>query len=108
LEPWQRDIVHRHPEDFIRGCLESDGCRHRRLVNGRDYPAYAFRNRSVDILGLFTAACDRVGLRWRQATREIISIARRADVAKLDAVMARAASSQTPAPREARDILTLS
>ena len=59
-------IVHRHPR-LHPGCLDSDGCRHRRLVNGRNYPAYAFRNRSVDILGLFTAACDLAELRWRQA-----------------------------------------
>src|SRR5262245_12913280 len=50
LEPWQRIIVEKHPVEFLRGCLESDGCRHRRIVGGRNYPAYAFTNHSPDIL----------------------------------------------------------
>jgi hypothetical protein len=37
LEPWQRLVVDRYPADFLRGCLESDGCRHRRIVKGKDY-----------------------------------------------------------------------
>jgi hypothetical protein len=86
LEAWQHAIVDRHPEDFIRGCLDSDGCRHRRVVNGRNYPAYSFRNSSADILRLFTLACDQAGLRWRQSNSETISIARRPDVARLDAL----------------------
>jgi hypothetical protein len=64
LEVWQRTIVARHPDDFIRGCIESDGCRHRRIVNGRDYPAYTFSNRSDDIRGLFSWACDLLGVCW--------------------------------------------
>jgi hypothetical protein len=94
LEPWQRSILERHPEDFIRGCLDSDGCRHRRIVKGRNYPAYSFRNRSEDILCLFMAACDLAGVRWRRASRETISIARRPDVAKLDELMACATERQ--------------
>jgi hypothetical protein len=96
LDPWQRVIVDRYPWDFIRGCIDSDGCRHRRIVKGRDYPAYSFRNRSGDILSLFTTACDLAGLRWRRSNQETISIARRPDVARLDAIFAQAAASQTP------------
>jgi hypothetical protein len=40
-------------------------------VNGKDYPAYSFDNRSEDILTLFTWACGLA----------------RADVAKLDAAL---------------------
>ena len=29
LDGWQRDIVERCPAEFARGCLDSDGCRHR-------------------------------------------------------------------------------
>jgi hypothetical protein len=58
LEAWQRRIVERHPIEFVRGCIESDGCRHRRTVAGR-------------------------GVRPRRASRVVVSIARRADVAKL-------------------------
>jgi hypothetical protein len=95
LESWQREIVERHPEDFVRGCLDSDGCRHRRIVRGRNYPAYSFRNRSGDILMLFATACDLAGLRWRRSNRETISIARRHDVARLDGLMA-GDETQTP------------
>jgi len=48
--------------NFVRGCIESDGCRHRRIVNGKDYPAYSFDNRSEDILTLFTWACGLIGI----------------------------------------------
>ncbi len=67
LQPWQRDIVERHPEDFIRGCIDSDGCRHRRIVKGRNYPAYSFKNHSADILALFAEVCSLAGIRWRKA-----------------------------------------
>jgi hypothetical protein len=60
---------------------------HRRIVRGRNYPAYSFSNRSEDILGLFGWACDLVGVRWRRANRVTISVARRADVARLDAML---------------------
>ncbi|MBI2205657.1 MAG: hypothetical protein HYU41_17575 [Candidatus Rokubacteria bacterium] len=86
LEPWQAAVVQQCPEEFLRGLIESDGCRHRRMVGGRNYPAYAFKNHSTDILGLFTWACDLVGLRWRRANRVTISIARRPEVARLDAM----------------------
>lgn len=84
LDPWQHSIVEREPWEFLRGCLESDGCRHRRIVAGRNYPAYSFKNHSEDILQLFTWACERVGVRPRRSNRVTISIARRADVATLD------------------------
>ncbi len=87
LAPWQEELVAQSPEEFLRGCIESDGSRHRRIVNGKDYPAYSFKNYSPDILGLFTWACDLLGIRWRRANRVNISIARRADVARLDALM---------------------
>ena len=89
LEPWQRVIVERHPEDFIRGCIDSDGCRHRRIVCGRNYPAYSFVNHSAQILNLFAEACDLLGLHHRRSNMTTISIARRADVARLDGLMAR-------------------
>ena len=84
LEPWQRHIVEQHPVQFLQGCIESDGCRHRRVVAGRNYPAYAFTNHSPDILQLFVWACGLIGLRPRRANRVTVSLARRADVASLD------------------------
>ncbi len=89
LEPWQREIVERHPGEFIRGCIESDGSRHRRIVKGKNYPAYSFKNRSSDILRLFKEGCQLLGLHPCRASSVTISIARRADVARLDAILGR-------------------
>ena len=86
LEPWQQEIADRFPENVLRGLIESDGCRHRRIVRGKNYPAYSFSNRSEDILGIFGRVCDVMGVRWRRANRVNISIARRPDVARLDAL----------------------
>jgi hypothetical protein len=84
LAPWQRPIVEQYPVEFLRGCIDSDGCRHRRIVAGRNYPAYSFTNHSLDILGLFVWACGLIGLRPRRANRVTVSLARRTDVARLD------------------------
>jgi len=88
LEPWQRSIVEKHPAEFLRGCIESDGCRHRRVVGGRNYPAYAFTNHSSDILQLFVWASGLIGLHPRRANRVTVSLARRPDVAMLDELFA--------------------
>lgn len=93
LADWQEQIVDAHPGAFIRGLLESDGCRcvnrfSTTLPSGRvatyAYPRYFFSNESEDIRRLFCDACDRLGIRWTQSNRRNISIARRADVARLD------------------------
>ena len=97
LEPWQDKLVAAHPDQFVRGWIHSDGCRHRRIVNGKNYPAYAFSNRSSDILMLFVWACELLGLRAIRSSRIAISIARRPDVARLDEIMAR---SWSDPPRE--------
>ena len=77
LDAWQREIVGRHPAEFARGCVDSDGCRHQRIVAKRNYPAYSFANASEDILGIFTWACDLLGVRWRRANRHDLARAAR-------------------------------
>ena len=52
-----------------------------------EYARYTFSNRSDDIRGLFTAACDRLGINWRQMNRWNIAISRRADVAAMDRII---------------------
>jgi hypothetical protein len=93
LAPWQREIVERHLWQFMRGLIQSDGCRttnrfKTRLPSGRvaeyAYPRYFFSNLSADIRGLFCECCDRLGLRWTQSNPRNISIAHRASVALLD------------------------
>ncbi|MCX5047447.1 MULTISPECIES: helix-turn-helix domain-containing protein [unclassified Streptomyces] len=93
LEPWQQTIVATHSWEFIRGLIHSDGCRitnwTTRLVAGElkryDYPRYFFTNLSGDIIRLFTAALEHVGVEWRQANPRNISVARKASVALMDA-----------------------
>jgi hypothetical protein len=88
LTDWQREIVDQYPGFFLRGLIQTDGWRgvNRVHVKGKDYayPRYQFSNRSDDIRGLFTRACDRLGVKWRLWTRYHISVAQRASVALLD------------------------
>ena len=73
LAPWQRAIVDEHPELFLRGLIQSDGCRclnrfTTTLPSGRvaeyEYPRYFFSNLSTDIRKLFCDYCERLGIRW--------------------------------------------
>jgi hypothetical protein len=88
LSPWQRLLVHRHPELFLRGLIHSDGCRFINAVRHGEklytYPRYNFSNASADIRRLFCDACDLLGIEWRVMNARNISVARRASVARLD------------------------
>ena len=88
LEPWQRAITHAHPEPFIAGLINSDGCRIINPVRHGDrlytYPRYFFTNMSEDIKRLFCEHLDLLGIAWRRVGRKHISIARREAVAALD------------------------
>jgi len=88
LEPWQQPVVGAFPGRFLRGLFHSDGCRtDNRIVSaGRayTYPRYLFVNESADIMGLCQDALDMLGLNWRMCRRNMLSVARRGDVAKLD------------------------
>ena len=89
----QRDRRRAHPEPLLRGLFHSDGCRItnwtvRRLKAGPkryEYPRYLFSNESADIIGICADA-----LRPRSACtgpcrdRNLLSVARDADVARLD------------------------
>jgi hypothetical protein len=92
LADWQQVIVDRYPGDFARGLFHSDGYRgmnrvRRVLADGDrwyEYPRYLFSNKSTDILGLCGAALDRLGVEWRFSRRDVISVAKRGAVARLD------------------------
>jgi len=91
----QLAIVARQPARLIRGLIHSDGYRGmnpvRRPVAGAiksyAYPRYQFANESTDIKKIFCDACDRLGIQWRRMNRKSISIARRLDVEKMDAIV---------------------
>jgi len=92
LVAWQQVIVDRYPGDFARGLIHSDGYRGmnrvRRVLTDGDrwyeYPRYLFSNKSKDILGLCGAALDRLGVEWRFARWDMISVAKKGSVARLD------------------------
>jgi hypothetical protein len=84
LADWQQSIVDRFPAPFLRGLIHSDGCRIFNRVNGTPYPRYHFTNESADIRALFGRACDRMGIEWRPNNPNVLSVARRASVARLD------------------------
>jgi hypothetical protein len=93
LAGWQQVIVDRYPGEFARGLFHSDGYRgmnrvRRVLADGEhwyEYPRYLFSNKSTDILGLCGAALDRLEVEWRFARPDVISVAKKEAVARLDA-----------------------
>lgn len=92
LVDWQQMIVERFPHQLIRGLIQSDGSRclntfKVKLKGGPreySYPRYFFTNYSTDIQGIFTDACDRLGVRWTRSNWRNISISHRDSVALLD------------------------
>jgi hypothetical protein len=92
LQQWQQEIAAVFPGDFARGLFHSDGYRgmnrvKRKLPSGErwyEYPRYFFSNESTDILGLCGWALDELSVSWRFARPNMISVARREAVARLD------------------------
>ena len=66
LEDWQQAIVERQPWSLLRGLIWSDGCSFINRHGKYEDLGYAFSNRSVDLLDLFAATCDRLGLEYRR------------------------------------------
>jgi len=88
LDDWQRRIVEQRPGAFLRGLFHSDGCRIVNRVKIKhqtyEYPRYMFSNKSTDIMGLCQWALDLLGIPWRMARPDNLSVARREAVAALD------------------------
>lgn len=88
LRTWQLTIVRSEPWKLLRGLIHSDGCRSLNTVrrNGKAYAyqRYTFSNESTDIITIFTDALDQVGVRWKMCRPNLVSVARRADVASMD------------------------
>jgi hypothetical protein len=92
FEPWQREIVERHPADFLRGLFHSDGCRSNnwatRPVAGEmkryEYPRWQFTNNSPDIMRWCQETLDLLEIPWRQSYWKTVSVSTRAGVARLD------------------------
>jgi hypothetical protein len=88
LADWQRPVVDAHPGDLLRGLIHSDGCRTtNRIRRGNKfytYPRYNFSNESGDIMALCQESLDRLGIPWRMCRRNMLSVARREAVVRLD------------------------
>jgi hypothetical protein len=92
LADWQQDVVNESSEELLRGLFLSDGCRVlnwtvRLLRSGPkryEYHRYHFTNASEDIMAICADALDRVNVSWTRPRSRDLSVARRADVARLD------------------------
>jgi hypothetical protein len=84
LEPWQEMLVKEATEEFVRGLIDSDGCRVVANDRGVRSVRYHFSNRSEDIRGLFCAALNELGIPWTQPRWFEVAIYRKAAVARLD------------------------
>jgi hypothetical protein len=84
LDTWQQALVRQATREFIRGLIDSDGCRVVANDRGVRSIRYQFSNRSDDIRALFTGALDDLGIPWTQPSRHTIAIYRRLGVTCLD------------------------
>ncbi len=84
LETWQQELVKQATEDFVRGLIESDGCRVVANDRGVKSVRYHFSNRSDDIRGLYCAALDQLGIPWTQPRWFDVAVYRKAATARLD------------------------
>jgi hypothetical protein len=84
LEAWQEVLVKQATEEFVRGLIDSDGCRVVANDRGVRSIRYHFSNRSDDIRGLFCAALDKLGIPWTRPSRYQVAVYRKAAVARLD------------------------
>jgi hypothetical protein len=92
LSDWQQDIADKNPEALLRGLFLSDGCRIlnwtvRPLQSGPkryEYVRYHFSNASEDIMAICTDALAQIGVHCTRPRERDLSVARRADVARLD------------------------
>lgn len=68
LEDWQKTVVSRWPKEFVRGLIDSDGCKFyaKDKKSGTKYLRFQFTNKSEDIKDLFCWACDLLGIKYNR------------------------------------------
>lgn len=92
LEDWQKGLVSAYPDALVRGLIHSDGWRGRNQGRGANgklyfYTRYEFSNNSADIRAIFRDACDALGIECRRSNWNVLSIAKRGSVAKMDLIV---------------------
>lgn len=71
LRDWQKEIVKLFPENFIKGMMESDGCRYvPRKKECPTYVIYQFANCSLDLHGFLQEAAAQIGLEFTFRARK--------------------------------------
>lgn len=83
LETWQKKMVEGNPKPFVKGLIESDGCRFINKVRKYEYPSYSFTNKSDDLHFIFSWACGMIGVHSTRSGKNSF-VRKRADVEKLD------------------------
>lgn len=71
LQDWQKEIITKYPKEFIRGCIQSDGCVYIHKQGMREYKKHAFVNKSEDIVEFFLYTLSLVGIKkekWKSKT----------------------------------------
>lgn len=68
LKEWQDNICKQYPKDFIKGLIESDGCRFQ-PVKKYEYTVYQFANASKDIHSILQKFCDILEIEYTFRTR---------------------------------------
>jgi len=81
---WQKEILDRDRQPFVRGLIESDGCRVVANDRGVASVRYHFSNLSEDIKGLYCESLDALGIRWTRPSSRDIAVYRKSSVALLD------------------------
>lgn len=84
LEHWQEVLVKQATEEFVRGLIDSDGCRVVANDRGVRSVRYHFSNRSDDIRDLFCAALDALDIPRTRPSKYQVAIYRKAATARLD------------------------
>lgn len=72
---WQRKVIQEYPEQFIRGCFQSDGCIYNQKVGKYAYKRYNFTNMSEDIIDLFLETLQLVGIqkaKWQDKMNKFV------------------------------------
>jgi hypothetical protein len=83
LETWQDRMIEGNPKPFIKGLIESDGCRFINKVGKYRYPSYSFTNKSDDLHLVFSWACKLIGVQTTRSGKNTF-VRKRANVEKLD------------------------
>lgn len=90
LEQWQSAIVNEHPNEFIKGCIQADGCiyKDKKTQSKR----YSFTNTSIGIMDIFLETLRLIGINkkpsfYPKTKIYNVSIGKKSDIAILEPII---------------------